>query len=166
MLLPTSIDLLHCIEKTLETVIVPTHTGTGERSAAASMGHLLRHVALRIEHEGGILTEEIAMLRPLLERVASYLPSRGDAQAVAEALRRTLSQPSPAGYRNVTSLTAEVSSLRQCVCDALEYLLAHSATLDEPGRQLHQELLAYMAWEVRQEARVIDPAFEGYGPRR
>ena len=117
-----------------------------------------------------MLHEEICMLRPLLERLATHLQQApaGDAAAAAllATLRRTLSQPSPQGYRNVTSLAAEVSELRARVCESLEYLLPRKEQLDERGLQLHQDLHQYMAWEVRQEARVIDPAFEGFGPRR
>lgn len=110
------------------------------------------------------------MLRPLLERLATHLQHAPASDAAAAqllaTLRRTLSQPSQQGYRNVTSLSAEVSELRARVCESLEYLLPRKEQLDERGLQLHQDLHQYMAWEVRQEARVIDPAFEGFGPRR
>jgi hydrogenase maturation factor HypF (carbamoyltransferase family) len=75
MLLPTSVDLLRCVERTLETVIVPKLNGLGERSAAATMGHMLRYVALRIEKEGQILADEIEVLRPLLSQVDAHLAS-------------------------------------------------------------------------------------------
>jgi hypothetical protein len=31
---------------------------------------------------------------------------------------------------------------------------------------VHEALKRYVAWEIEQEAQLIDPAFEGFGPRR
>ncbi len=139
MLLPTSSDLLRCVERTLQTVIVPTLTGMAERSAARTIEHLLRHVVLRIEHEGRIFSAEIDLLRPLLERARNVFDQDFAGVAEAAAARRPLQRlyllpPRTRGYRDVASLAAEVTLLRQGVCDALRLIQQHKATLSAPGK--------------------------------
>jgi hypothetical protein len=172
MLLPTAVDLLRCVERTLETVIVPTLNGAAERSAAATIRHLLRHVALRIEHEGAIFAVEVEKLRSLLEQAVTVIqsafpesPERGKA---LEALSSALVRPAlPAhGYRDLATLTAEVTRLRQGVCDALVLLQRHESSLTDAAQDLYESLKRYVAWELDNESKLIDPAFEGFGPRR
>jgi hypothetical protein len=170
MLLPTSVDVLRCIERTLDTVVAPALTGTGERSALATIGHLLRHVALRIELEGPMLAEDIAVARPLLAQVDAYLGSDGaNAAAAAQRARLTdlLARPAQTeGYRSVASLAEEVTALRQGVCESLEFVQSRLSDADPQAKAVHDALLRYVAWEVEMEAKIIDPAFEGFGPRR
>ena len=171
MLLPTSVDILRCIERTLETVIVPTLTGVGERSAAATIGHLLRHVALRVEKEGQILVDEIDVLRPLLSQTESYLGTLSPLDAAAAQLRastatllgKTFAAP---GYRTVASLAAEAAALRQGVCDALAFIQKPAPQPTGAAADVHQAILRYIAWEIDHLCLVFDPAFEGFGPRR
>jgi len=171
MLLPTSVDLLRCVERTLETVIVPKLNGLGERSAAATMGHMLRYVALRIEKEGQILADEIEVLRPLLSQVdvhlASLPRSDSDASQIRDAIAALLGNPSGAqGYRSVASLADEVSALRQQACDALALILKREPQPSGSAANVHDAIMRYITWEIEHEAQVIDPAFEGFGPRR
>jgi len=171
MLLPTSVDLLRCIERTLDTVVAPVLTGTGERSALATVGHLLRHVALRIELEGPMLVDDIARVRPLLAQVRAFANSTPVKDAEAAALTARLTQllaPSAqrSGYRSVASLAEEVTALRQGVCDSLAFVQTRLSEAAPAAKALHDDLLRYVAWEADQEAKIIDPAFEGFGPRR
>jgi len=171
MLLPTSVDLLRCVERTLQTVIVPTLTGTAERSAARTIEHILRHVVLRIEHEGRIFSAEIDLLRPLLERAQGVFDQDfGDAPSAAAARAAVAAALSPPAatqaYRDVASLAAEVTALRQGVCGALRLLQQHEATLSASAKDLYAALQRYVAWELDNEAQLIDPAFEGFGARR
>jgi hypothetical protein len=171
MLLPTSVDILRCVERTLETVIVPTLTGVGERSAAATIGHLLRHVALRVEKEGQILVDEIGVLRPLLSQTVAYLgtfqPSDTAAAQLRAALATLLGRSFAApGYRAVASQSEEVAALRQGLCDALAFVQKQAPQPTGSAAELHKAILGYITWEIEHEAQVIDPAFEGFGPRR
>jgi hypothetical protein len=171
MLLPTSVDLLRCVERTLQTVIVPTLAGTAERSAARTIEHILRHVVLRIEHEGRIFSAEIDLLRPLLERARGVFDQDFGAAPAAAAARAAvaaaLSFPVPTqAYRDVASLASEVTALRQAVCDALRLLQQHEAALSASAKDLYAALQRYIAWELDNEAQLIDPAFEGFGARR
>jgi hypothetical protein len=173
MLRPTSVDVLRCIGRTLETVIVPVLDGVAERSAAATIGHLLRHVTLRIEHEGRILHDEIAMLRPLLAQARDHLQTRAssepEAARVATSIERALSATSaanPSEYRDVGSLADEVWLLRQGVSDALGFVQAQKSDGTDATAKLHQAIKTYIAWQLARESEMIDPAFEGFGPRR
>jgi hypothetical protein len=171
MLFPTSIDILRCCERTLETVIAPTLPSTGERSAAATIGHMLRHVVLRLEHEGQMLFDEIGMLRPLLAQVNTYLggKSAGDAEAtrVRAAVAAALAHPvKNEGYRSVANLADEVIALRQGACDALAYVQKQKLDPGSAAATIQEALNKYISWEVEQEAKIIDAAFEGHGPRR
>ena len=108
MLLPTSSDLLRCVERTLQTVIVPTLTGTAERSAA-TIEHLLRHVVLRIEHEGRIFSAEIDLLRPLLERARNVFDQDFAGVAEAAAARTAVAAALSPAARPEATATSEVS---------------------------------------------------------
>jgi hypothetical protein len=171
MLLPTSVDILRCVERTLETVIVPKLTGVGERSAAATIGHMLRHVALRVEKEGQILADEITVLRPLLAQVEAYLDGQPREETEAARLRAAtaalLGTPfAKSGYRSVASLAEEVTALRQGVCNALAFVQKQMPQQAGSASALHEAILRYITWEIERESQVIDPAFEGFGPRR
>lgn len=172
MLLPTAVDVLRCVERTIETVITPALTGAAERSAAATVGHLLRHVALRIEREGALFAAEIAQLRPLLADSDRMLQHDFAASAEAKGVRAAIAaalaeQPAaPHGYRDLASMAAEVTALRQCVCATLDLIQRSEASLSVAARDIHESFQRYVAWELDNESKLIDPAFEGFGPRR
>jgi hypothetical protein len=153
MIIPTAADMLKTVQATLESVIKPDLTSTGTRSAAASAGHMLRIATLRIEVEGQILFDEAAKLRELLPRVQAFL---GD--GALPPVRDTSVYPS------LALMAAEVGTLRQGVCDALEALQGRD--LDAEGTRLLSELHSYIAWQLEQESKMIEPATIGHGPRR
>lgn len=171
MLLPTSVDLLRCIEHTLATVIAPRLTGTEERSAAATIGHLLRHVVLRIQHEGTILLEDLEALHRLLTQVKGFLELNCANYEHAVSLRTEIAThlgraAQSSGYRDVPSLAAEVHAMRELVSNVLTFLQGRVDEPAGPTAEIYDALKRYAAWQVEQEARLIDPAFEGFGPRR
>jgi hypothetical protein len=64
-------------------------------------------------------------------------------------------------------LAQDVGRLRGHVCDALVALRALPASAASADTQTaHQRLREYIAWQLKQEARIIEPAFRGYGARR
>ena len=83
MIEPTAIDVLCSIEACFEDVIRPALTGTAERSAAATVGHLLRHLRLRLQAERAISAEDEARQVPLLARLEEYFASIDDIQGRA-----------------------------------------------------------------------------------
>ncbi len=161
MIVPTAADMLKTVQATFDSVIGPDLGSTATRSAAASLGHMLRIATLRIETEGQILHDERARLNDLLPRVAAWLGREGHVVAVAIAARLPLGDDF---YPSLAIMAGEVGALRQGVCDALEAL--QGATLDVAGDRLLSELHGYIAWQLEQEGTMIDPATIGHGPRR
>jgi hypothetical protein len=161
MIIPTAADMLKSVETTFETVIKPDLTSTATRSAAATVGHMLRIATLRIETEGQILHDERLRLNGLLPQIAAWLATSGQPVTAAIAARPALDA---AIYPGLAIMAAEVGALRQGVCDALAAL--QGRTLDTQGERLLSELHGYIAWQLEQEGRMIDPATIGHGPRR
>lgn len=153
MIIPTAAEMLKTIEATFETVIKPDLTNTGARSAAASVGHMLRIATLRIEIEGQILHDEVIKLRELLPRLCAFL-GKGELPPLRDN----------SIYPSLALMAAEVGALRQGVCDALDELQGRD--LDAKGARLLVELNSYIAWQLEQESKMIDPATIGHGPRR
>ncbi|GLR65464.1 hypothetical protein GCM10010909_01420 [Acidocella aquatica] len=169
MILPTAEDMLRTIEGTFDTVIRPTLTGTTERSAAATISHLLRLARLRLEREGQVLYDDIAALRALLTHIRTYLAGIGEAAAVA-ALDPAL-EPKPLAegqYPTLTLAGQQASGLRGALETALARLQeirdVHGAAADY--QQLRAAIRTYMAEQLRRESELIEPAFWGQGPRR
>jgi hypothetical protein len=153
MIIPTAAEMLKTVEATFETVIKPHLTDSGARSAAASVGHMLRLATLRIEIEGQILHDEVAKLRALLPRLYSFL-----GEGILPPPRNNSVYPS------LALMAAEVGALRQGVCEALDGLQGRE--LNEEGVRLLSELNSYISWQLDQERKMIDPATIGHGPRR
>jgi hypothetical protein len=171
MIVPSAADELRCAERTLEDIIKPALKRTADLSALVTVGHILRHVAVRIEMEGKLLHEEIGVLRPLLSdirvslaRQSANAASLAAAQKIAAALDR--GQHDRAGYVGVTELAEDVMALREGISVALRFLTSDEAGKNGENQRLHDSIRRYLGWQVEQEAKMIDPAFVGFGPRR
>lgn len=167
MIVPTAREVLAMIERTLTDVVEPDCGTMAARSALATTGHLLRHVQLRLEHEGQVLTDDIAALRPLLHDVAAWLDRTGAPVAsIAAALSRTFRATN--AYPTLESLGEEAGTLRHALTDALERLIALRADhgTDPAYLALRQDIRTYLAAQINAEAVYVGPAFTGKGPRR
>ncbi len=167
MIVPSAKHVLAIVERTLEESVVPDATSTSARSALATIGHLLRHVQLRLEQEGQILSDDIAALRALLPDMADWLA--GADQDVAP-LRATLARRfrEEGRYPDLGSLGEEAGALRHALTDALGRMVAlrDDAGTDEAYKELRSRARAYLASQIQAEAALVDPAFAGKGPRR
>lgn len=169
MINPSAAQIVRNIETVLVDIVEPAVTTTAARSALATIGHLLRHVALRIENEGQVLDDDIASLLPLLDHLSAYLDAAGDqtqARAVAAAIRRA--EPPADRYPSLAIMAERAGILRQAVQDGLQHLQQK-----RPERGQDADYLAvraairdYLAQQLRGEAQLIHPAFEDKGPRR
>jgi hypothetical protein len=172
MIVPSASAVLHAIETTFASVIRPALTGTAERSAAATIEHLLRHVRVRIRHEGQILLDDVAALRTLLESVEQYLRGLDDAAAMAQAesLERFRHSQSRAVnvYPDLESLAGEAGAFRAALTSALVFLQSVRVRLgtDSDYQRIRGAIRAYIAWQIQSEDELILPAFDGFGPRR
>jgi hypothetical protein len=167
MIHPTCAEVLATVQTGFEEQVVP-HLSDGEaRSAAATIAHLLRHVALRIEDEGQILTDDISRLRTLLERIAEWFDAAGVDGAAA--LRAALAQRLPeATYPSLALLGEQALALRGALVAAQQSLHELAATHGGEGeyQALREAIRHYIALQLADEARLIAPAFQGRGPRR
>lgn len=167
MIHPTCAEVLATIETGLARDIVPHLHNTEARSAAATIGHLLRHVALRIEDEGQILSDDIARLRRLVSELAGWLD--GPVPPVAASLRATLEGDLPEGvYPSLRLLGERALALRGALVAGQGELhrLRASHGHDAGFQALESAIAAYGAQQLADEGRLIEPAFLGKGPRR
>lgn len=171
MLVPTASDTVRSIAGQLEEIILPALDGQLERSTVATILHLLRHTSQRLALEGQILFDEIAYLRPLFTRAAGWLAARPDHRALAERMSAAVAvegwspDAAPGDYPDLERVAARVAILRQLVDELLGALHQRDAT-DAEGAELHQAMRAYIGWQIAQEAKLVEPAFRGWGPRR
>jgi hypothetical protein len=169
MIVPTASDVVRCIGDTLDSVILPGLDTLERRSAATTMRHLLRYVALRIDLEGQVLFDELAQLHSVLDEASTYFGAAAGepSKALAAAINGSLAQQrAPDVYPSVQVMAVEIAGLRQHVCDALTLLQSAGEGLNDAGRRLHEAFRNYVRWQIAQEAKIIEPAFRGFGPRR
>ena len=164
MLIPTISEVVRCIGDCVDKTIAPALTRQSERSAVATVRHLLRLIEHRVRDEGQVLWDDAKALRALLPQAVAYLESVSDASGLAGRIRASLAQQrDPDVYPSLDLLAAEVAALRGHVSETLKILLA-------PGRvggdALHASIREYITWQIAQEGKVVEPAFRGHGPRR
>jgi len=164
-LLPSAADILRCVREVTRDLIAPSLAGHAERSAAATIDHMLRYVERLVEHQGQDLLDEEAKLKALLPAAAGWLAGR-DA-ALAGAIRADCARaPDPATYATLAMMEDRVALLRQHVCDALLALHAAGEAKGADGAALHATLRDYIRWQIAREGALVEPAFLGHGPRR
>lgn len=172
MIIPSAVDVLYSIEKSLETMVRPGLSETPELSCLATVSHMLRHVAQRIELEGQNCLDDIAGMRRVLHEVVSFLDgvdtdgARSCSAATQEALEGA-ERPLDV-YPSLQLLSGEVSVLREALQSALKYLVSIRSDRVECAQYgaLREAIRQYLADEIRRESRLIHPAFENRGPRR
>ena len=163
MIHPTCLEMLATVQSAFAREIVPRLTDVDGRSTAATIEHLLRYIALRIEHEGRILTTDIARLCSLLEEAAQWQQARGiDPSALCGLL--AAEARATGAYRNLEELGEAALGLRAALVDVQRQLMAIDR--DDASGALHAHIRDYIAQQLTDEATLIDPAFSGKGPRR
>jgi hypothetical protein len=167
MIHPTCAEVLATIQTGFDEQIVPHLHDNEARSAAATIGHLLRHVALRIADEGQILHDDVARLEALLARIADWLEQVGEGEP--SAIRAVvIDRVPPEAYPSLAVLADRALALRGVLVAAQEALHRLAAThgSDPVYGELRQAVRDYIAAQLADEARLIAPAFQGKGPRR
>lgn len=168
MIVPTLADVVHSISAAIDEVIAPRLEGLRERSTITTIRHLLRLVENGIEGEGQVLYDELNQLKALLSEVATVFTGRPGLDCLAATIRESLAlERDPSIYPSIRILAQEVGRLRGHVCDALVALRALPPSATSAATQMaHQRLREYIAWQLKHEARIIEPAFRGHGARR
>jgi hypothetical protein len=167
MIHPTCAEVLATVQTAFDEQVVPHLADSEAQSAAATIGHLLRHVALRIELEGQILSDDIARLEALLTGIADWFDAAGTTGS--QPLREALEQRLPAGqYPSLALLGDRSLALRGALVAAQEALHGQASSHGtDPGyKALRERIRDYIAAQLADEGRMIAPAFQGKGPRR
>ena len=166
-LLPGVTDIVRNVREVTRDLLAPALAGDSERSAAATIDHMLRYAERLIEHQGQALLDEEARLKALLPSVADWLAARPESAPLAGAIRATLAHArDPAVYPTLGMMADDVALLRQHVCDALLALQQLGDARGAEGEAVHAGLRAYIRWQLEEEGRLVEPAFLGHGPRR
>lgn len=165
MIHPSAAEVLATVLSTFSREIMPGLTAVEARSSGATIEHLLRHVLLRLEHEGDILMRDIARLRRLLADIAGWLEKVSSEDAAA--LRDVLAQE-PTPLCSLAAQGAEALRLRGALVSAQQALerLRSAFAQDEEFLALKSAIGGYIAAQLVDEAMLIEPAFSGKGPRR
>lgn len=169
MIHPSAVQIVRAIEATLTGVVEPATDSMAARSALATIGHLLRHICLRIEDEGQILTDDVAALQKLLKQLRDYLRSSGDeAQAIAVEHALARAAPEPDRYPSLAVMAERAMILLQSLQDVLAYLQERRSVRSKDDAYVTARALIrdYLAAQISAEAVLIHPAFEERGPRR
>lgn len=172
MIFPTASDVLRCVDQALRDASDSDVPPMAVKSALATCRHLIRHAELRLRHEAGILRDDAVKTTALLETIAAYLDTGADhaMTEMATGIRATLSAPDTdaGGDDGMGALRTQVLTLREQVYTALACLqrLAPQTKAQKEYVEIRQRIRDYIADELVQEARLVQPAFASQGPRR
>lgn len=167
MIHPTCTEVLATIQTSFDEQIVPFLQDKEAQSAAATIGHLLRHVALRIQSEGQILSDDVARLEQVLGRILQWFDEVGlEAPAATGAALGAASREGV--FLSLDALGERALKLRGALNAAQEMLQGLEARHKSAAgyADLRQAIRSYIAAQLADEARLIAPAFQGKGPRR
>lgn len=137
-------------------------------SAALTLSHFVRYIEIRGKSEKELLQKEVRLLKPLLDRLRSFL-SRHDPVESAALVGRI-----DAVLENQSQMPADellgihVGHLRCIVQDGVKRMvqLRSRAGDMQDYQDLRAELRSYMGRQLLDESTVIDAAFAGRGYRR
>lgn len=158
-------EVLQSIIWTYDEHILPAVEGELPKSLALTVSNLLRHVALRLEHEEPALVEDNAELRALMGAIANYIAGLPEAPAALAALLgdvRQAAKPCPMeGYSGLPSLTDVAQGLRKVLDEALTALQAQRGTLgaDPAYQALRQAIRDYLNHQLARQSTWIQAAF-------
>jgi hypothetical protein len=168
---PTVIELLEAVEANLDSKVAPVVKDVSGQSALATIGHILRHVRVRVEREGQILVDEIRALRELLPVLQRDLERQGDAGVVcARLIADQLMESGPPSDRYITllDLARQCSALREKLELALRALIEIEPARREDAEYRHIRTLirSHISNQIEREAPLVELAFHGFGARR
>lgn len=165
-LLPSATAIVRCVREAVDSVLAPALQGLSERSTVATIQPTLRYVEQLIDHQGQILLDEQRMLAGLLPEAARWLTGQPGKEGAGAAIEATLArEEDPTIYPSLAIMGDRVAQLREHVCTLLTVLHGRDPD-DAVAESLHARLRDYIAWQIEQEGRLVEPAFLGRGARR
>jgi hypothetical protein len=161
---PRADEILHSVIATYEEYIVPEVDEPFAKSLAATIANLLRHVQLRIEHEGPILFTDNAEIRDVLSTVRAYCEEVAVLDDLGDDIAKTLdaSTRDPGAYPTLHAVVDEATELRWALQRAIRALEERREALDgERYREIRTAIRRYLRASIEREAALIVPAFTG-----
>jgi len=152
---PTTVELLESIAQALEDQVLPVIQDKWGASTLRSAMQLLRHLALRVPLEAGILAADNDDVRRILTLVGDRLSQLGEtdlAAAAAAALSARSADP-------LDVIAAD--ALNETYLGAVEMIIAardRLRTIDTPP-QIHQTLVDYLRRRLDRERGMFVPVF-------
>jgi hypothetical protein len=152
---PTTVELLDSIAQALEEQVLPVIQDKWGASTLRSAMQLLRHLALRVPLEAGILAADNDDVRRILTLVGDRLSQLGETD-LAAAAAAALSAPS---LDPLDVIAAD--AVNETYQGAVEMIIAardRLRTIDTPP-QIHQTLVDYLQRRLDRERRMFVPVF-------
>lgn len=162
---PRADEVLQSIIWTYDEHILPNVQGDFPKSLALTVSNLLRHVALRMEHEAPALIEDNAEVRAVLGEIAAYASTLTAAPDSLQALLPTLTDASEAkssdGYISLIALAEEAETLRTLLDTALKALQDYRDALagDAQYQAVRDRIRTYLNNQIKRQSLWIRDAF-------
>ncbi len=151
---PTAPELISAIVESLELEVAPHVTDKWSASALRSAAQLLRHLALRYQHEGEVLIRDNRDVRHVLESVLPQIAARPEFEDVVVAIGREMHHDEP----NPHDLMA-LDARNEIYQAAIERLLKDKAL--RASEELLATLRGYLRRRLEREHALYFPVFTG-----
>ena len=152
---PTTVELLDSIAQALEEQVLPVIQDKWGASTLRSAMQLLRHLALRVPLEAGILAADNDDVRRILTLVGARLSELGETD-LAAAAAAALSAPSVDPLDVIAA-----DALNETYQGAVEMIIAARDRLRtvDTAPQIHQTLVNYLQRRLDRERGMFVPVF-------
>jgi hypothetical protein len=150
---PSTSELLTSIAEQLGTQVLPSVQDKWAASTVRSAMQLLRHLALRAEHEPRLLVEEAVELQLLLTQVAASLQATSLSGLRSEVLA-ALQLPDAAAHDLSAQNARDEAQLR-----TVEKLIAKRDAIRTAtgSNAVHDALVTYLERRLQREHQLIEP---------
>ena len=152
---PTTVELLDSIAQALEEQVLPVVQDKWGASTLRSAMQLLRHLALRVPLEAGILAADNDDVRRILTLVGDRLSRLGETElAAAAAAALSAHSVDPLDVIAADAVNETYQGAVEMIIAARDRL----RTIDTPP-QIHQTLVDYLQRRLDRERRMFVPVF-------
>ena len=152
---PTTVELLESIAQALEDRVLPVIQDKWGASTLRSAMQLLRHLALRVPLEAGILAADNDDVRRILTLVGDRLSQLGETElAAAAAAALSAHSVDPLDVIAADAVNETYQGAVEMIIAARDRL----RTIDTPP-QIHQTLVDYLQRRLDRERRMFVPVF-------
>lgn len=161
---PSAEEILRSVAATFDEYLLPEIAEPFAHSLALTVSNLLRHLALRMEHEGPMLVAEITELRAVLGEIKAFAAASPGCEAVLAHVDATRgAQRGDGSYVGLLALHGEATELGwalQHAIRALDDAAPAIATVDGYA-EVRQSIRRYLRRSLEREGSLIVPAFTG-----